>query len=744
MKENFKKAAYMKHSLVYCVMVFFLMTLHVFISCNSNVILGIPRDEVLEKLKSQNIDFILEADPDEILNLNKLHPSAPFYIGLLVKAADDPVRAAVLFEKALESPSEQVRKASAEQLLPFLVKKTDNTSLPSRIQKLSKENDLKTDASMQTLNNAALYMLGRYREINPPDAEDFLSWNLGFYLMAQLHIEKNPGEAQKQEIRNYFLAGPMDEARIWAFEELQKISPLCMTAAEMTAIEGRIAVYRSSFNEGIERFKTVIEEDQALFFVYIDLLHDLGRAYQFTKYQQEGIERFSEWETWLRAGAEIGTSILNIDVSEARYRLLYFIGRSESQGEHYDAAIQAFAEALKFTSDADQQDACIWYILNAVLLEHPSEVKSYLHTYVPQWNDDEYFSDIMDRVSQYLVSSGDWTGLLEVFALMQNGKDGTTTAKYAYTIARAVMEGFILPEAVTDTAETYFRIAFEKSGKSFYYRALSASFLGEEVNPLSEKSESNIKTLISNKDELEFLLNFFEFGAGSFAYAYFRDLPLTINEQRIAARRFIQADNWYDAIRVCSVFMNREEYETRREDLEMFYPRPYAELIERNAAENQIPTEIFFGLIRTESAFNANISSWAGAVGLSQLLPDTALDMALRIARRGGPNYIEDGSIDLRNPEINVHIGAWYLNYLVEYTGSPVLALVAYNGGMGRVRRWRTAMPDLPEDIFLETIVYAETREYGRRVLGAAAAYGYLYYGMSMEAVIADIFKGKL
>jgi soluble lytic murein transglycosylase len=60
---------------------------------------------------------------------------------------------------------------------------------------------------------------------------------------------------------------------------------------------------------------------------------------------------------------------------------------------------------------------------------------------------------------------------------------------------------------------------------------------------------------------------------------------------------------------------------------------------------------------------------------------------------------------------------------------------------MGRIRRWRAAKPHLPEDLFLETIAYAETRDYGRKVLGAAAAYGFLYYDLSMEAVIADIFR---
>jgi soluble lytic murein transglycosylase len=124
-------------------------------------------------------------------------------------------------------------------------------------------------------------------------------------------------------------------------------------------------------------------------------------------------------------------------------------------------------------------------------------------------------------------------------------------------------------------------------------------------------------------------------------------------------------------------------------------------------------------------------------------MPATAEEMAGRIARRGGPDYRGAG-MDLANPEINVQLGSFYLRYLMENTGSPILALLAYNGGMGRVRRWLAADSregGLPQDLFLETIEYHETREYGRRVLAAAAVYGYLYYGLSMTDVAAGIYR---
>jgi soluble lytic murein transglycosylase len=242
---------------------------------------------------------------------------------------------------------------------------------------------------------------------------------------------------------------------------------------------------------------------------------------------------------------------------------------------------------------------------------------------------------------------------------------------------------------------------------------------------------------------MEFLLGFFTFGAPEFAFSYQEELAdqLTIGELRELAEAFAESRQWGESIRISTAYMGREEYEPDRRDLEICYPRPYIEVIEKYARENEVPVEILYGLVRIESAFIPNIGSRAGALGLTQLMPATAMEIAGRIARAGGPNYIEDGEINLYNPVTNIHLGASYLRYLMDRLDSPMLALLAYNGGMGRIRRWRAAEPELPEDLFLETIEFTETRDYGKKVLAAAAAYGYLYYGMTMEAVIADIFK---
>ena len=103
----------------------------------------------------------------------------------------------------------------------------------------------------------------------------------------------------------------------------------------------------------------------------------------------------------------------------------------------------------------------------------------------------------------------------------------------------------------------------------------------------------------------------------------------------------------------------------------------------------------------------------------------------------------------LKNPDDNIEFGTYYLNNLAErLEGKWLPAFFAYNAGITRVRRWMNSsriefnnISYLPEDLFLETIPYQETREYGRKLVGAVAMYAWLYYEKDISTEIAEIVK---
>jgi soluble lytic murein transglycosylase len=367
----------------------------------------------------------------------------------------------------------------------------------------------------------------------------------------------------------------------------------------------------------------------------------------------------------------------------------------------------------------------------------PENAAAMVKRYAPHRHRNASFSDILDRICSYLVGLRKWTDIAEILTLIQD--DGAPAAQYAYILGRAVMEGYVSIRG--KTAEDFFTIAYEEGNASFYYRALAASYLGKSVVPLSSRESTPFQE--ADTAMLDFYRGFFDYDAGEFAFDYIRNdmEDLSVPLLRTLAGILADQGRYLDSINLTRAYMNRENYRMERADLELYYPRAFAALIGANAREAGIELPVFFGLIRTESAFMPAIVSHAGAVGLAQIMPATAREVNAMVKRLNGRDFSENGYIDLSNPEINVYLGAVYLRSLIDSLGSPMLALLAYNGGPARIRRLRRAAPSLPVDLFLETVGTTETREYGKRVMAAAAAYGYLYYGMSMEEVVADIFK---
>jgi soluble lytic murein transglycosylase len=133
----------------------------------------------------------------------------------------------------------------------------------------------------------------------------------------------------------------------------------------------------------------------------------------------------------------------------------------------------------------------------------------------------------------------------------------------------------------------------------------------------------------------------------------------------------------------------------------LWYPLHYQQIVRGHARNYELDPALLAAVIYQESKFRANARSSSGAIGLMQLLPDTAKGIALHT---GGSAFRVD---DLYNPELNVRYGAWYLRHLLQKYGDERTALAAYNAGQDNVDRWRRSGLG---------IQFAETRAYVERV----------------------------
>jgi soluble lytic murein transglycosylase len=678
-------------------------------------------------------------------------------------------KANLLFALALGSTSQLVRtEAAGELILPVL----END--PAFAKEILNLINSKKNAEFDSLKAACYYRLGRFSDLAKLKSST-QSWDKILALMGGLKSSKNQNDDLRRDLADFFFTNPVDTIWLWALNELQQQEGNYLNPAETEALAGRAAVARLDYGRGVLYFRRAMELP---IFRYPELITDIGRAFQFTPAaREEGANLFRQWDEFLENTPLPGDEYQNI-----RYRILYYAGRIARQREQYKESNEYFTRALDYAPDALQSDACIWYVLMNTLTAQSSAAAALVMETMPRWNSAPYFADVMDILSRQLVSQRQWATLLELYNAMKGERaHGAILAQYAWILGRAVQEGYLKEGESTGDGNTFFRTAFEEGNASIYYRVLAASKLGANLVPIGEtpippekiNPEHSAEAVgrgsppehsaeavgrgsppehsaeavgRGSPPELEFLLDFFEFSGSNIISPYIRKFEknLGLSELRTLAGMLAEAGRLDESISLVSRYMSRDDYEISREDLELFYPRYFLELIERNARNAGLGPELLFGLVRTESSFMPQVISRSGAVGLTQLMEPTAMDMAGRIARSIGPDYRVDGTIDLKNPEANVHIGAFYLDYLIDQMGSPMMALLAYNGGMGRLRRWRTADREigaLPEDIFLESIEYAETREYGRRVLGAAAVYGFLYYNMSMEAVVDYIYR---
>jgi soluble lytic murein transglycosylase len=133
----------------------------------------------------------------------------------------------------------------------------------------------------------------------------------------------------------------------------------------------------------------------------------------------------------------------------------------------------------------------------------------------------------------------------------------------------------------------------------------------------------------------------------------------------------------------------------------LWYPLKYEQVVRGHARNYRLDAALLAAVIYQESKFRPDVKSSSGAIGLMQLLPDTAKGIAVHT---GGSKFVV---ADLYNPELNVRYGSWYLRHLLNKYHDERTALAAYNAGQANVDAW------LREG---GRIQFSETRAYVDRV----------------------------
>lgn len=167
----------------------------------------------------------------------------------------------------------------------------------------------------------------------------------------------------------------------------------------------------------------------------------------------------------------------------------------------------------------------------------------------------------------------------------------------------------------------------------------------------------------------------------------------------------------------------------------LMYPKAWNDIVAAGAAIPGIPEALSYGILRSESVFDPKVVSYAGAVGLAQLMPATAAETA-----RG----LKMDSYSLTDPQDNVTIGMTYYSYMLNRFGNkPMRAMFAYNAGPGRMTTWTKEFGELPDDILLEALHLTQPRQYAKNIIQASLAYGKIHYAIEAVSMLDYLVEAK-
>ena len=156
--------------------------------------------------------------------------------------------------------------------------------------------------------------------------------------------------------------------------------------------------------------------------------------------------------------------------------------------------------------------------------------------------------------------------------------------------------------------------------------------------------------------------------------------------------------------------------------MKKIYPTIYSEYVYKYSEEQNLDPLLVFAIIKAESNFKPNIVSSSNAKGVMQLMESTASEIANKI----GIEYIENSTIF--NPEINIMIGTKYFKELLDlYEGNRLLAITAYNAGIGNVDKWIENGIIKKDGSNIENIPFKETNNYVRKIIRDYRIYQELY-----------------
>lgn len=431
---------------------------------------------------------------------------------------------------------------------------------------------------------------------------------------------------------------------------------------------------------------------------------------------------------WAATNSRVVNEILpvvyntNNSISDrANFGLYVSLASISRANKSYNEAYKNWGIAIEYSEFWDETlfdpsvstlDELLWYQLEAAYDISTTQFLTQLEISMRKWENGYYFDDLLESILAKLIRERNWSTIYSLRAKLVQFGDSYSAVRYSWISARASHWGYI---SITETEKNDLYSYCRQHAGDSYYGFMSGATLSEWMN----RDEHSVQGIY---DSLIILLLDRGYSDKAAWWGYVERANSSIEVQRMLANSLYDEDQYRRAINLILGYSRYHNWQFEAEDLPVVYPYPYKEFIDYYAEENDLPIPLFCGLIRIESAFDKHAVSYAGAVGLTQLMPATAAEWAEKLD-------IENP--DSEDPETSIEIGTRFIRWLRERAAVDNWGdvLIGYNAGPGNLRNWKESNGDLPDELFWESVPSKQARNYVRKVFSAGAYYDYLYYG---------------
>lgn len=389
-----------------------------------------------------------------------------------------------------------------------------------------------------------------------------------------------------------------------------------------------------------------------------------------------------------------------VDASEAYERLMslakdknakakacFFKGFSLYEGNLYSMALFSWHGCRDIVQGSDKFEDYLWYqALSSILSENFAMAVLHfrdLKTHFPKSKDDEKYTYFLAYTLQQMNKARDADAILR-----ELGKK-TQPSYYVLLARKATGQAEITSQPIAPDA------------------------LSRLAKPEDESSSRNALILyhLGFRDEA-------------------RDLVLTSNASSSDKLAMLQHLGFYhDVWQRSHLLKPRVALSDNKVEItptiRSSYPMPYRTLIDRASRKYEVNRNLLYAIMQAESGFFESAVSFRGAIGLMQMMPFVAEDLASRVSLE------QFNSEQLKDPRVAIELGALFLATLQRQFSNPHLVVAAYNAGPHQVQKWLSLFGHLPKELFIERIPFKQTRDYVKIVLPNES----LYHAMSEKTL---------